>query len=1031
MSSDRRTPKHASLMLCWMLSLLIFGPPTAAALNPAVVISQYAHTAWRFQDGAFQGTPNAITQTADGYLWIGTSAGLFRFDGVRFVRVPLQGVPATVTPGVLALLGAKDGSLWVGARQTLLQWKDGSWRRTLPLLGRVNAITEAPDGTIWIAQSRTNDREGGLCEVLGSGIRCYGQSLGVTNANAVSSEPDGSVLVGAPAGLMEWKDGHGKMLVPRGLGPAVDLQGITAILPEKDGSSLIGMVTVGAGLGLQRLSKEAMWSPFITALFDGTAVSVTSLRRDRDNSLWVGTQGDGIYRIHDGHVSHYKREDGLSSNGIVNSLEDHEGNVWFITSLGLDRFRDFKVVTYSDAEGLAGSAVSAVLASRDGTIWVPSAAGLNFIRADGVHLLTRADGLPGKKVTTLFEDSEGRLWIGVDDKLAIYSDGRFRVINHPDGSPLGTVQTIAEDNNHDIWVQQVTNRGSVVRVDSSLIATDIPFKSRVIGLASDSAGGVWVTVFHEAVSHYKDGKTEELMNSSTGRAIALQYIVSDPSGGFVSPTPTGFSRWEAGAYKSFGSENGLPCTTIFSLLMRKSGSLWAYTECGVVEVTRSQLDEWWHNPKVRLTLRLLDARDGAVPSAPSFTPKSSESPDGRLWFANGTTLQMVDPIHLRTNLLPPPVHIEELVADRKTYPVDRDLKLPKLTGDLEISYAALSLVSSEQVRFRYSLDNFDKDWQDAGVRRQAFYTNLRPGKYVFHVVACNNDGVWNTIGASIPFSIAPAYYQTISFKLLCAMLSLFAAWVLFRLRLQQATQTARERLAGQVAERERIARELHDTFLQGLYAVLLRFQTISDKVTENPAIQEMMADALNRADAVLVQGRESLRNLRGDPSSMTSVTEDLECFAKSCSIESEAQFSLTTTGQPRTFHPVIRDEVIQIAREAILNSFRHSGASAIHVELCYARTFFSLSVGDDGRGIDPLILAAGGKAGHWGMLGMRERCRKIGAQFTISSPSRRGTEVKLRIPSKLAYSSTPGFISWSKNLVSRISSDSVGPDASL
>jgi signal transduction histidine kinase len=297
--------------------------------------------------------------------------------------------------------------------------------------------------------------------------------------------------------------------------------------------------------------------------------------------------------------------------------------------------------------------------------------------------------------------------------------------------------------------------------------------------------------------------------------------------------------------------------------------------------------------------------------------------------------------------------------------------------------------------------------QDAGTRRQAFYTNLGPKRYEFHVIACNNDGVWNNVGESLVFSISPAYYQTIWFKIGSLLLILLAAWALFRLRLRQATQTVRERLAGQVAERERIARELHDTFLQGLYAVLLRFHTISEQVTDNAPVQKMMADALNRADAVLVQGRESLRDLRGDPSSMTSVAEELECFAQECRLDSEAQFSLVTTGQPRAFHPVIRDEIIQIGKEAVLNSFRHSDAATIHVELCYERTFFSLSVADDGRGIDPQILSIGGKTGHWGMLGMRERCRKIGAQFTISSPSRRGTEVKLRVPSKLAYISSP------------------------
>jgi signal transduction histidine kinase len=248
----------------------------------------------------------------------------------------------------------------------------------------------------------------------------------------------------------------------------------------------------------------------------------------------------------------------------------------------------------------------------------------------------------------------------------------------------------------------------------------------------------------------------------------------------------------------------------------------------------------------------------------------------------------------------------------------------------------------------------------------------------------------------------------------CALSALLAAWVIFRLRLRQATETVRERLSGQVAERERIARELHDTFLQGLYAVMLRFQTIANAVPKDVPARQMMEDALTRADGVLAQGRDSLRGLRGELSLLMSVAEELEQLAQECRVDCETTFTLSVTGRERALHPVIRDEIAQIGKEAILNSFRHSGAASINVQLCFDGASFSLSVSDDGRGIDPLVLAAGGRQGHWGMLGMRERSRKIGAQFTISMPSQGGTEVKLRIPANLAYTSRSGLSWWSK-----------------
>jgi signal transduction histidine kinase/ligand-binding sensor domain-containing protein len=999
------------------LVLLFFGSHIAFALNPSVAVSQYSHKAWRVQDGAFEGTPAGITQTTDGYLWLSTSSGLFRFDGVRFVRVTMEGIPENAPRGVLAILGARDGSLWVGGYNVLLQWKDGDWKQSFAMAGRVNDIEEAPDGVIWAAQSRTSDKAGGFCSVLKSELRCYGKEFGVSTAGGVFPRPDGSMWISAPGGVLEWKDGRGTILKPKGIETFAGLHSISVILPEEDGSSLVAMTTIGPGLGLQHLSKEGLWSPYMASGFDGSTVSVFSLRKDREGNLWVATQGDGLYRIHSGSVSHYGRAEGLSSNGVFDFFEDREGNMWVCTAMGIDRFRNLPVVTYSDSEGLSSPAVSAILAARDGIVWISNGTGLNFIRDGRIQVLSRSAGLRGDRITSLLQDFRGRLWIGVDNKLAILEAGHIRFINRPDGSAIGAVQMITEDTNHDIWVRVAgSNITSLVRVDVSMAVSevDIPQLSKVVSLLADPRGGLWIASGSSGLWHYEMGQAVPLRSARGNGKIDAGELLVETDGALIATTPTGFFRWQNGMLRAFGTANGLPCTNIFSLVMSRRGSLWLYSECGVIEINRQQLERWWNNPGVRLDLKWLTAQDGALPARPSFVPAASESPDGRLWFATTHIVQMVDPGNLQMNVLPPPVHIEQVVADRKPYPPNHALPLPTLTGDLEFDYTAVSLVSPEKVRFRYKLDGYDSSWRDAGTRRQAFYTNLTPRQYVFHVIACNNDGVWNNVGATLQLSIAPAYYQTSWFMFACALSALLAAWTIFRLRLHQATETVRERLSGQVAERERIARELHDTFLQGLYAVVLRFQTIADTVSKDMPARHMMEDALTRADLVLAQGRDSLRGLRGELSLLMSVAEELEQLAQECRLDCETTFILSVTGQDRALHPVIRDEIVQIGKEAILNSFRHSGAALIDVKLCFDSAFFSLSVVDDGRGIDPLVLAAGGKQGHWGMLGMRERSRKIGAQFTISSPPQGRTEVKLRIPANLAYTTRSGLSWWSK-----------------
>ncbi|MEO6923430.1 MAG: triple tyrosine motif-containing protein, partial [Bryocella sp.] len=591
-----------------------------------------------------------------------------------------------------------------------------------------------------------------------------------------------------------------------------------------------------------------------------------------------------------------------------------------------------------------------------------------------------------------------------------------------------------------------------------------PFEAKhgVAAVATDKNGDLWLLLFGGEVYHRQQG-ARHLQNAALGRKPGvLGAMTTDAAGNIWLAYSNNLARWNGSAFDRYSFPNGSLNISVSTLATRdnhvwlagtggvvlfhdgrfelmhwkdpelpgratgivetEAGDLWINGYSGVTHVAHSELTKWMHDFNHEVQGEHLGALDGLPGLAGDRNPEPSvvESQDGRLWFATTDGVAWLNPqlVEKSKNPIPPPVQISSVTANDTTYRDLVGLKLPAHTENLRIDFTALSALVPQKVLFRYKLDGIDSMWQESGTRRQAFYTKLPPGHYQFHVIACNNDGLWNNIGASLPFTIAPAYYQTLWFKLACGFVVLFAIWLLFRLRLQQATQTVRERLAGQVAERERIARELHDTFLQGLYGVLLRFQTIADHVPEDAPVHKMMTDALNRADSVLVQGRESLRDLRGDSSSMTSVAEELECFAEECRIDSEAQFSLAIAGEPRAFHPVIRDEIIQIGKEAILNSFRHSEAAAIHVELCYERTFFSLSVRDNGHGIDPPIVAAGGKTGHWGMLGMRERCQKIGAQFTISS-TRDGTEVKLRIRSRLAYASTAHLHFWTKKVSSK------------
>jgi hypothetical protein len=377
-----------------------------------------------------------------------------------------------------------------------------------------------------------------------------------------------------------------------------------------------------------------------------------------------------------------------------------------------------------------------------------------------------------------------------------------------------------------------------------------------------------------------------------------------------------------------------------------------------------------------------------------------------LWFVAGDGVSVIDPRHLPFNKLPPPVHIEEITADRKKYETSPHLRLPPLVRDLEIDYTALSFVAPEKVRFRVKLEGHDRDWKDAGNERKAFYNDLPPRKYRFRVKACNNSGVWNEAGASFDFSIDPKYYQTTWFKIACAAAFLTVLWGLYRLRLYQIAREFNVHLEARVGERTRIARDLHDTVLQSFQGMMLRLQA-GIEILPPSKTKDALEKALELGDRAIAEGRESIHDLRASTTTTNELAQAMRGVADELAGEGSPTFRLVVEGAVRDLHPILRDEVYRIAREALRNSFNHAKAHHIEAEIAYGERLLRLRIRDDGCGIPADILGAG-RSGHYGLNGMRERARQIGASLDIWSGGRTGTEIDLSIPTSIAYSKSPG-----------------------
>jgi signal transduction histidine kinase/sugar lactone lactonase YvrE len=724
----------------------------------------------------------------------------------------------------------------------------------------------------------------------------------------------------------------------------------------------------------------------------------------------------------------------------VNSIfEDREGSIWVGTDVGFDHFRDLAAASISPKQGLSNS-VNSVLAARDGSIWLGTLNGLDRwkdgamtvyqrpgrspVNGDALARVILDNGLPDNNVQATFEDRQGRIWVCSRHGVAYFESGRLiRVSTEPDGF----VSTIAGDRSGNLWVSDEYT--GLIHYSGTKKIEQFPwaklgrpdYASAIV--AEPSRNGVWLGFRTGDVSSFRDGRLLESYTAGDGLGEGpVNGLTLDADGILWASTEGGLSRIQARSVTTLTTRNGLPCNAAYWMAEGHDLSVWLCMACGLVRIDRSELRAWLANPAYVLKVTTFQSSDGVIShslttasSAVGHGPSPSLAPDGKLWFSSINGASFLDPRHLPFNKVPPPVHIEKITADRKILWQDlsgaaaSNLRLPALSRDLEIDYTALSFVAPEKNRFKYKLDGYYPDWQDAGNRRQAFYTNLPPRNYRFRVMASNNSGVWNEAGDSVEFSIAPAYYQTPWFYASCVAAFLAMLWGLYRLRLYQIWREFNSNLEGRVDERMRVARDLHDTLLQSFQGLMPVFQTARNLLPgESDRAAEVLDEGLHDAADAIVEGRNAIQSLRGKPSLDPDLGTLLNAAGKELAQSPEADgsapaYRVVVEGPRWPLAPLIRDEIYRIGREVLRNAFRHAHADRIEAEIRYDRRMFRLQIRDDGKGIDSSVLKEGARTGHWGLPGIHERAKTMGGRLKIWSEPGAGTEAELTVPARIAY----------------------------
>jgi signal transduction histidine kinase/ligand-binding sensor domain-containing protein len=919
--------------------------------------------------------------------------------------------------GVNRLLGTRDGSLWMVTYRGVNRLNKDGQGVSIPIKrGSVANLLEDHTGTIWIARNHLEGIEGTLCRVVGDDLKCYGKDKSDGNpaqsATALAEDSSGDIWFACRM-LCRWNGKSISHYMEEQLDhPSGD--GVVAVAAGPAGSVWIALDGVGPGLGVRYYSNGSFLSYAVPG-FDGATIRAEVLFVDRQQTLWVGTEAQGIYHIHDGHADHYGAEQGLTGNEVHSIYEDKEGNVWITTDRGLDVFRDIAIVSFSTTEGLSGSDFRAVIARNDRSIWAAVKGALAIIRPESVSMITAADGHPIQDVSALLEDHSGEVWLGINRTVMVYQLGRFSVIKGQDGRPLdqvGKIVSFAEDSAGNIWAIAFDDPGHrpdhLLRIRDRRVQEVIDLASlvprRAHFLGADPAGGIWIGTGEGKLAHYQDGVANVVSNGRSGTARVLVFSFSvDPAGVVWATTNQGLYRWDHDKLNIMDAHNGLPCSDSTAALIDRSGSLWLEGRCGYFRISAADLAHWTASPESKVTVTTLGTLDGADPgwNEDRIQPNAARSPDGRLWFVGLRSLQMIDPQRSYENPRPPPVYVEELVADGKSYLPSSPITLPPLTRDLQIDYTALSFTMPQRMGFRYKLEGRDKDWEDPGLRRQAFYSDLRPGSYRFRVIASNNDGVWNETGAALDFKVAAAWYQTIWFRLLCFVVAMLLLWAIYRLRLRRIAGTMKARFDERLAERTRIARDLHDTFLQTIQGSKLVADDALSPTTDLSHMRQAMEKLSAWLGRATEEGRAALHSLR---TSMTEGNDLADAFRRAleeCRIHGSMEVSLQVSGQIREMHPIVRDEVYRIGYEAIRNASVHSRATQLRVVLSYAQDL-SLRISDNGAGIDPDIVLRG-KQGHFGLQNMRERAERIMGKFIVESSAGSGTIIILTVPGGIIY----------------------------
>ena len=1014
------------MLMARLVCALLLAPLTSLVWSSP--LAQFAHTAWTVEAGA-PADIWTLEQAPAGYLWLGTGQGLYRFDGVRFDRYPLREGQRLKSTNINALLALPDGDIWLGLYAGgTVRLRDGivssyGAREGMPT-GRVLRFAGTRDGALWAAALQ------GLARYDGRRWQRIGADWGYPD--------DGAYYVFVDRRGILWVAGERRLhyLLP-GMRRFQTVESISrhAVLAE----DLAGRIWISDDLGGTRPLPDYPRGANPPATPAAPRLGVPFARAKQllfssDGSLWLTVSGEGVHRLRtpaaiaDGRslepgdgLETFSRSDGLPSDVAVPLVQGDEGEVWVGTNHGLASFRPLLLQGIPEMSGAQRNGF--VLAEQEqGVLAAHSALALHLDppaqprRQAGPNHLRFAVRAP-----------DGALWRVDGDGIWREQQGQRRPIPIEAASLRTGVVALAPDRVGGAWMS--VNGVGVLYATTEGVRHEHridPGSSTPTAIAVGPDGAAWFG-YDDRVVRLSGAQVQEYTAAHgllTGRTSAIH----SGRGGVYVAGESGFARFDGQRFVTISAERDDSFAHVTGIAESETGDLWLNGGRGVVQLLAADIPDTFSGMPARRNYRLLNWRDGLPGIALQANPSPTIVRDrrGRLWFLTNRGIAWLDPRHVPRNERPPVVEIQHLRVGERLHLPGPELALDAGTRNISIRYTALTLSAAERARFRYRLEGIDSDWQDADTRREASYANLGAGDYRFLVTAANGDGVWNPHSAELRFSIEPTLVQRRSFLAACALAILGLAWCAYLLRARTIAARVRLRLETRHGERERIARELHDTLLQSTQGLIVNVQGLASHLPAHEPVRQRIEAVLDRADEVVMEARERVLDLRSTEVSGAYLAERLAKAGRELAEQHDIVFRLVTSGEPQPLQRAASDELYSLAREALINAFRHAQPRQVEVEIAFGCAELVLRVRDDGIGIVPELLEGGSSPGHWGLTGMRERACLLGGGLQLSSRPHGGTEIECRVPAASAYRNPPAGVSsrsrgawWSSLLMPR------------